>query len=221
MKHLLLNRFLVAVSFTMVLCCPASATLAQTGTTVLKKFPVSSGLYGGLLDLAYNPENGWITGIYEDATGWNEQVEAPQFTCSFYLCGKWFGDSAIINTYFPFDTNDNVKGVLGVYDTRSLYLFTKEQHGGGCNFIGPRDNAPKFSLSQASNWIEIRGIADGKAYFYPTPAGSSKSKQYVVKGDVVYVDKTDNGWRHCTYRKDENKPAITGWIKSSALVRLW
>lgn len=178
--------------------------------------PVLSGEYSELT-LAYNPQNNLITGYFEDGTGDNGDG-GSQFSCMFYIEGKLVNNKAQIKTYspldvFPQDNDDLITGNLTVSASNKIALSLKEEHG-GCTMVQHfADEPQKLSLDKKQNWIEIRFIKTEKAFFYANNNEQTKKKAYLVKGNIIYIDKIEDSWLHCTFLNADNHDT-QGWIKS-------
>ena len=70
-----------------------------------------SGYYSSTMLIGVDDNSGIVTGWYENYTGWDEQIQAPRFSCSFYLFGKLHGDRYHITTWYP-GTDDQIEGSL-------------------------------------------------------------------------------------------------------------
>ena len=192
-------------------------TIQATGFSQINN--ISSGQYSEMA-LAYNPETKIVTGYYNNGTGDNGKG-LPLFTCLFYMEGKMINGKAFINTYYPqFKLNKepgeyDIPGVLTYVSSKEIALKLKENPA-GC------DNVQQFQIKAASlyfdkkeNWIAIKYVVAGKAYFYQDD-NTTRRKGYILKGDIVYIDSEKDGWAHCTYITDKWK-RIAGWIKTTDL----
>ncbi len=178
---------------------------------------VFSGNYSEL-HLAFNPQNNVITGYYENGTGDNG-AGGPQFSCVFYMEGKMVNNEAKIKTYapldeFPADNDDLISGNLSVVSNKKVIIKLQDDHG-GCNTMGEnfKDSTEEFTLEKKQRWIEIRYIIATKAFFYKSDNEASKRMAYLIKGNIVYVDKIEGAWLHCTYLGDK-RHCIQDWIKA-------
>lgn len=169
--------------------------------------PPRSGGYDAI-EVAYDPETKLVTGYYSEDVGWNEQAQAAQYSCNFYLFGYWDGVKAQIHTFFPSDTADDIKGTLTVASNGSVILCLESDHG-GCSGHTSCDDPPFYSISQPENWMQLRYIDVERSSFYDAPAGK-KLKSYVTRGDMLYIYHVNGNWARARYVR---KKVTEGWIK--------
>lgn len=170
-----------------------------------------SGKYGNGLNLAFNPQTNRITGYFEDYTGLDDNTGEPKFSCTFYITGIYNKNGFGIVTYFPADKEDDlIKGEIRIKDTKTVSIKLADDHGGCWNVQPFSDGFINFTLTSETGWIEICYIETDKAYFHNDKNDASKRKAYVVKGDIVYIDKIEKDWVHCKYM---GKKTTEGWIK--------
>jgi len=177
-------------------------------------YTITSGKYDEL-KIAYNPENKLVTGYYFNGTG-DDRHGHSQFTCIFYLEGKLAGNKAKLVTYYPSDKKEIEVGTLTVTGDNEFTIKLAKDHG-GCWNVQPFEKEPvDFQLDQKEKWLEAKYVITPRAYFYNDKNDATKRKAYMVKGDVIYIDKIENGWLHCTYYNESDK-STTGWIKSGVI----
>jgi hypothetical protein len=75
---------------------------------------ILSGEYNAGLKLAYDSITNKLTGYYENYTGYDEETRNPKFSCIFYIHGKITGSQFTVDTYFPNDTIDIIKGNINL-----------------------------------------------------------------------------------------------------------
>jgi len=177
-----------------------------------------SGKYDNELHLAFNPNNNIVTGYFNSATGYDESTDRPKFTCVFYLEGKLENNKVNIESYYPLKKEDDlILGAINLIDNSHLSIKLSEDHG-GCWNVQPFSNAPiNYELSEKHTWIEIRYISKEKANFYSDKNDSSMRKSYLIKGDIVYIDRIEDNWAYCNYY---GVKTTTGWIKLESLNNL-
>jgi hypothetical protein len=174
-----------------------------------------SGEYNSEMKLAYNPTNHVITGFFESYTGYDETTGNAQFSCIFYLYGIYSGAECDIETYYPADReNDLIIGRLRIKDSTEISIKLPEEHGGCWNVAHFADDYVDFKLGEKSDWLEIRYIESDKSYFYTAKNEASKRKAYLIKGDIVYIDVSENDWVHAIY---SGKTVTEGWLKKETL----
>ncbi len=75
-------------------------------------------------------------------------------------------------------------------------------------------NGETIKLGEKTNFIQLRFVENSKAYFHSTKSTSSKRRAYVIKGDILRVEKTEGEWAYCSFTA---KTTTKGWIKVSDL----
>ena len=175
---------------------------------------LTSGDYGEL-KLAYDKNTKQVTGFYENGTGTDEQTGNPKFTCVFYIEGKLLKNRAAIKTYYPLDTTI-IKGEL-IVDAKKIKIHLGSEHGGCWNVQPFADEAATFSIDESKKWIQVRYAIKDRVYFYSEKKESSKNKSYILKGNIVCIEKIEQDWAYCSYL---NKKTTKGWIKLNDLNQL-
>lgn len=177
---------------------------------------ITSGEYGGygLLRLAFDKQTKQVAGNYEFYSGIDIDSGIPRFSCIVYFDGTVINNKSTIKIRTPF-TNDSVEGKLTIVnDTAITVSFSKELED--CWNAEYFVKEPvTFELNKPEKWIAAKYISVDKAYFHSAPNSDSKSKAYLVKGDVIFTDSISNGWVHCTYFGEKKNTA--GWIKTTNL----
>jgi hypothetical protein len=173
-----------------------------------------SGDYNDGLKLCYDSTTKKVTGYFEEHTGYDEQTNSSRFSCIFYMEGIVNGKKFTINTYFPADKKDDqVTGTMELISNKSVTVLLPEDHG-GCWNVQPFTKPVDFTLDKNQPWIQVRYVNVTKAYFYSEKMDDKRMKVYLVKADVVYVEKMEEGWAYCTYF---GKKVSKGWVKVSEL----
>ncbi|XZF16046.1 hypothetical protein ACTHGU_07900 [Chitinophagaceae bacterium MMS25-I14] len=191
----------------LLFCCTAGKSQA-----------LLSGRYDEL-NVAFNPATNIVTAYFESYTGLDEQTGNPRFSCIFYIEGKLNGKTATVTTYYPEDKNDDViKGTLQLISSNSITIKLPEDHGGCWNVQHFADDPVSFSLSKKEKWIELRYITADKSFFHSDKNEATKRKAYAVKGNVVYIERMENGWAYCSFYG--TKTTTTGWLKMETLNKL-
>lgn len=173
--------------------------------------PLISGDYEIGLKLAFNSKTNKITGYYQNATSWDDDLKIPRFTCVFYLEGIYSQDSIVLKTYYPIEnSNEYVFGNFDIINNKTISIKLQEEHGGCWNVLHFADSLVQFNLLEAKNWIEINYIAANKAYLYKEKSDQEKTNLFLVKGDFVCIYKIENSWAYCSFYGSKTS---TGWIK--------
>jgi hypothetical protein len=172
---------------------------------------ISSGEYDSGLNIAYNPKNKLVTGYFENYTGMDETTGNPRFSCIFYLEGFNNNGKIKITSYYPIDKKEDlIDGEIQIVTSNKIKIKLSEEHGGCWNVAHFADEFTTFEIQTPKNWIEIRYIAINKAYFYGAKDDKTKKKSYLIKGDIIYIDKIENNWIHCHYFGNKTSE---GWLK--------
>ncbi len=186
--------------------------LFLTSSSFCQQF-LTAGDYDGTLSLAFNPKTQIVTGYYENHTG-----DDDKFSCVFYLEGTVTGTQFKIQTYFPNDKSDDlIEGDMELVDPKALKIKLPEEHGGCWNVEHFADEPVRFELYKATKWIQINYTIKEKVPLYRSKNEVKKMKSFLVKNDLVYVEKIEEGWAYTTYF---GKRTVKGWIKISDLNEL-
>lgn len=190
-------------------------------TTILLCFSINSfgqtivsGEYDSGLKLAYDHKTNKLTGYFESYTGLDEETGNPKFSCIFYIQGTITGGQFTVDTYYPNDKDDIIKGNIQIINDTTVTIKLPEEHGGCWNVQHFVDEQVKFIIEKNIAWTQIRFITTEKAYFYSDRSVDKKQKSYLVKNDFVCVDKIEGDWAFCTYY---GKRTTKGWIKTADL----
>lgn len=167
----------------------------------------------GTLDLAFENQNQRLTGNYQFYSGFDLETGIPRFTCNFYIDGILVNNKAIIKAYSPLG-KDTVSGELNIKGNVITFKLAKELNG--CWNAEYLVNKPTtFTLDEPNEWIAVKYIIANKSFFHSTPHNNNKSKAYILKGNIVFIDKTTEGWAHCIYFGEKRN--TSGWIKTTEL----
>lgn len=177
-----------------------------------------SGEYDSGMKLSYDASSNILTGYFESYTGLDEQTQNPKFSCIFYIEGKVTGKKFSIKTYYPEDKKDDViSGNIEIINNKTIKIKLPEEHGGCWNVQHFADKPEEFTLEKKTNWTQIRYIDKPKSFFYKDQSNTNQTKIYLVKGDVVCIEKIENGKAFCNYF---GKKITKGWINISDLNKL-
>ncbi len=175
---------------------------------------IISGRYGYLM-LAFERDSKSVTGYYENATGWDEQLQSPRFSCAFYIHGVLDGNKIAIKSLTPLDAEQApINGTLEVSADNWVKIQLAEEHGGCPNVEHFAVKPVEFHLEEKKSWIQLRYVTVEKAYFYSGDKEESKLNSFVVKGDIVYVEKIKKGRVYCSFT---GRKIIKGWLNIAAL----
>jgi len=173
-----------------------------------------SGDYDDGLKLCYDSATKKVTGYFEEHTGYDEQTNSARFSCIFYIEGIVTAKKFKVNTYFPADKKDDqITGTIELVNNKEFTLLLPQDHG-GCWNVQPFTKPVEFTLNKNQPWIQVRYVNAAKAYFYSEKSDDKQMKIYIVKGDVVCVEKIEAGWAYCTYF---GKKVSKGWVKVNEL----
>lgn len=176
---------------------------------------IVSGEYDSGMKLSYDVSSKTLTGYFESYTGFDEETQNPRFSCIFYIEGKVIGKKFAIKTYYPEDkTDDLILGTIQIINNKTIKISLPKEHGGCWNVQHFADKPEQFSLEKKSNWIQIRYINKEKSFFYKDQSSTTPSKIYLLKGDLICIEKIENRKAFCTYF---GKKISKGWINLTDL----
>ena len=182
---------------------------------LLAQKTILSGEYSSELKLAYDGKAKMVTGYFESYIGWDERTNNPRFSCIFYLEGKITESKNKINTYYPGEkTEDLIEGVLEISEDTTVSLKLPNEHGGCWNVQHFADEPVKFIFENGFNWLQIRYVTATKTYFYSEKSNDRKLKSYLIKGNIVCIEKIEEEWAYCSYF---GKKVTKGWLKITDL----
>ena len=170
------------------------------------------GIFGEL-KIAFNQNTNKVNVFYEDKTGYDEPTGNSKFSCIFYIEGKLVNNKAFIWTYFPSD-RDNITGTLTI-ENKVITVHLQTEHGGCQNVQHFSDKEPaSFTIDEEKPWIQIQYAIKEKVYFYSDLLESSKRNAYILKGNIVYIEKIVGDWVYCSFF---GKKTTKGWIQETDL----
>ena len=175
---------------------------------------IVSGEYDSGLKLAFDQKTNKLTGYFENYTGLDEETGNPKFSCIFCIQGTISGGQFTVDTYYPNDKDDNIKGNIQIINDTTVTIKLPAEHGGCWNVQHFADEEVKFNIEKQNTWTQIRFVTTDKAYFYSDKSVDKKQKSYIVKNDFVCIDKIEGDWAYCAYY---GKTTTKGWIKTSVL----
>ncbi len=153
-----------------------------------------------------------VTGFYENYTGWDEQLQAPRFSCVFLFVGR------MENAWVEIATSDT-KGTIELLGNDRVKIRLEEEPG-GCWNVEPRfdEEGVLFELTKREEWKIIRMVASERAYFHDHPDESARGESYLIEGDVLKVSEVEGDWVKGAYSGSQGVTA--GWIKESDLCEI-
>ncbi len=175
----------------------------QTPTLTLK-----SGQYGDGLRLAVAGDS--VTGYYEEASGWNEALQMPQFSCAYTFVGHYEGGDqlAISLRHYP-----NAKGNLEILSPEKFSVSLS---------LNPCRNEEAtrevWTLRKAYPLLSLQTVRVERAYFHARPEKETQQKAYLIKGDRVEVTAKEGDWYQVSYTGARS--TTTGWMHASSFREL-
>ncbi len=165
---------------------------------------LSSGLYRGGLRLAI--DGNVVSGYYEETSGWNEDVGAPQFSCEYSFTGTYIGSDTIPLTL---SSDKETTGSLEILSPADIRVSLSRSP---CNNEEPVTEV--WEIADAYPLIAIKNVIASRADFYSNPDESARRKAYLVRGDRAEIMEMDGEW----YRVRYHGVAATteGWMPASA-----
>lgn len=180
--------------------------ITQTPTPI--EIVLQPGSYDdGLLSIAVNEDV--VTGFYENYTGWDEQLQAPRFSCLFFFVGR------IENSKVEIESSES-KGTIELLGNDKVKINLEEEPS-GCWNVEPRfdEGGVIFELTEREEWKFIRIVSSERAYFYNSPDEKERGKSYIIEGDALRVFEIVGDWVRGEYCGSQG--ITTGWIKESDL----
>jgi hypothetical protein len=169
-----------------------------------------SGIYENLL-MAVNV-SGAVQGVYGSSNG-----QGVAETCVIYFTGTANGESTIPLKTWDFETKF-LPGTLAPDDPDVDLSIPDSANYGGCG-MAPAPNDPQgtpLSLIRATDWLAHEQDQPAKAYLHAAPADGKTPRGYVIKGDIVGLLGTANGWLHVEYIPPADlTKSVKGWIAVS------
>ncbi|MCC6753038.1 MAG: hypothetical protein IT266_03530 [Saprospiraceae bacterium] len=174
---------------------------------------LSSGEYEPGLKLAFDPTSKMVTAYFEAFGGWDENLQRPQFSCIFYIEGPLHSNQATLRGYYPGDPPDQIiAGKLEIVDTQNIRIRLSEEPPGCWNVLPFSDEPAEFALTRAMPWVEVGYVTAEKTYFHAEKSIAKKLKSYLIKNNVVYIERREDDWVFCSYY---GKKLTKGWLKRS------
>jgi hypothetical protein len=176
---------------------------------------VISGEYDSGLKLSFDSTIKKITGYFEDYSGHDEQTNNPRFSCIFYIEGTVTGPKFTIKTFYPTGKKDDlIQGTFEIVTNNKVKIKLPKEHGGCWNVQHFSDKPVSFTLEEGQKWIQIRYVEAAKTFFHDDKSKERLLKSYLVRGNLIFVEKIEGQWAYCTYVGNKT---TTGWLKLSDL----
>ncbi|MBS1510147.1 MAG: hypothetical protein JST86_04855 [Bacteroidetes bacterium] len=180
--------------------------LLQYGQTI------HSGDYAMGLHLAYDSSKHFITGYFENYAGMDKTTGQPMFSCIFYIKGKLENQQAVINTFYPGDkASESIGGTLHIAGDHSITIQLNKEHGGCWNIQQFSNKPATFALDTKQNWIQVRFVTTGKAFFYSKPADSARLKSYAIKNNFICIERISGKWAYAIFLGEQK--TTKGWMR--------
>lgn len=181
--------------------------------TLLGQQLVTGSFHDGLR-LAFDSANKKVTGYFDERAGSSEQKGSPHFSCIFYLEGTMTGQTFAVKTYDPLDkNNDLIQGTMAILTSKEVTIKLAKEHGGCWNVQPFAGEAVAFTLDGGYPWIQIRYVTVARSYFHSDKTEDKRLKSYLVKGDVVCLERVEGRWAYGNFAGKRTK----GWLKLTDL----
>lgn len=194
-----------------------SLILSFNGT----KTPYPESGYYSPMYIGINNEKGELTGFFDQRTGWDENMQAPKFACTFYIFGEEIDDNKYkIRTWYPGreDKDACIDGEITFIkrENQAQILMILEEEPGGCWNAYPLniEEGNLFDITESGQWSEIRVVSSDKAYFHKEPNPETEQESYVIKHDVLRIYGKKEGWVLAEFKGEKITRA---WIRESDL----
>lgn len=189
------------------------------------KIPYPESGYYSPMCIGINNEKGELTGFFDERTGWDESIQAPKFTCAFYIFGEEIDNNKYeIRTWYPgMESNDAyIDGEITFIKRENqlqIHMILEEEPG-GCWNAYPLDTEKGnlFGITESGQWSEIRVVSSDKAYFHKKPSPETKQKSYVIKYDILGIYDKQERWVLAEFK---GKKITRAWIRESDLFDLY
>ncbi len=146
----------------------------------------------------------------------DEETKMHKFSCIFFIEGIVTDSSFSISTYFPNDQyEDLIEGTMEIINDSTIKIKLPSEHGGCWNVMHFADEPVQFDLQEQINWKRITYVGSDISYFYKEPLESKKSKSYVLKDDLICIEKIKDSWAFCIFYGEKT---TKGWIKLNTLL---
>ena len=146
------------------------------------------------------------------------QGVAPVKHCRFFFRGHQEGgaNSVQVITWsgqvFPGELSQTEAGI-------SLKIAGGQGHDGcGLVLMPEIRTGLRFDKTESLDWIDLRQVTTDRAYIYSMPQLGSRTRKYLVKGDVIGVLSQDRQWLKIEFRNSRSK--TVGWILAEHAVGL-
>lgn len=177
--------------------------------------PIRSGIYNMGLKVAFDPASHMVSGYVESYSGYDEERNTYSFSCIFFFSGKLENQTAEIVAFYPAFKDEKIVGELQVIAPNKISLQLSDDLPGCWNVL-PLVNDPfVFELQTAAPYLQTRWVKIEKSYFHSEKSETTKRKAYVIKNDVVFVERIDQNWAFCSFIGE--KATTKGWLKLNEL----
>jgi hypothetical protein len=163
----------------------------------------TSGIYEQVL-LAAGPDGG-LRGQFVNING-----QSATEKCQIFFAAPAAGPATVWSPGVAPST-----GALAVTGDNVTLTVPTYRAFPGCGMAGDPTLATgeEFSLTRATGWIALDQVSARRAYLHAAPADRKMPRAYVVKGDVLGLLGTANGWLHVEYIPPlDTAKSIKGWI---------
>lgn len=101
-----------------------------------------------------------------------------------------------------------------------LHSTSNGVHRPSCNLVVLPEISTGISLDRVTKaeWVELLRVSADRAYFHGEPLDTKKLPTYVIKGDVVGVLSTRDGWLEVEYLAKKRR--TKGWIRAEDTKKL-
>jgi hypothetical protein len=184
--------------------------------------------------IAENPQTKLITGYLAALRTAPDRTDA----CKVFFQGVDGGKGTINISLQDAEPTANMEGIGFLRVNSGLLRREKENYvvsiktsdvPGNCDwileFLGEpsvvkRENYLDISIEakKSGDWTAVRVAKSKRAYFHTTPDIKTKSKSFVIAGDLLYVYKENVDWYFVKY--DGAKKQTSGWIRKEDILEI-
>jgi hypothetical protein len=168
-----------------------------------------TGDYEDAVHLGYDSVTKEVSGYIKMEVQREDQPKKTYRSCSVLFIGKMDGAGKAKVEYYNTPDLQDVTAGEAEFGKGGISL-TARSGEGYCNDILGLTVGVDMNFSKARPYIGCRGVSKPKTYIYSAAVDSSRTKMYLVKGDLVMVLGVAGEFVNIEYL---GKRVITGWVK--------
>jgi hypothetical protein len=183
---------------------------AQPGSLNITPKP---GNYEDAVRLSYDSVTKEVAGYVKMDVNSLDDSKKIYRSCAVLFIGKINGSgTASVDFYNSPDLKLVTTGDIA-FDADKVTVTAKSGEG-YCNDILNLTDGLEMDFAKSRPYIGCRAVNEEKVYLYSSPVDSSKTKMYLLKGDIIMILGIKENWVEIEYI---GKRIIDGWIRKSEL----